>query len=414
MQACETLAEGEGVGVHDDGFVVPSGTVTFLFTDVEGSTRLWAADPDGMSASLRVHDDIVRSRIESLDGYVFSTAGDSFAAAFALASKAVEATAELQAALSGTEWPGPELRVRAGLHLGEAEQRGGDYFGPAVNTAARVSAAGHGGQTLLTEVVRVASRVKGTVDLGLHALRDVEESTHIHQLGSGDFPDLGSNAGADVPGARADLPRSWFITMQPGLPRETITLTTELTIGRDVGRPVVDGHLALQGDPTVSRLHAVFIPKPTGWCVQATDAPNGLFVNGTRLAPGAVHLLGPEDLIRLGERTTLLFHTLVTATDDRSSTQTARTIPELTPGERRVLLSLCSPVLSGDTFTPPATVHAIAVGLVVSESAVKQQLGRLYAKFEVDEGPDRRVRLANEALGCGAVRVADLQSLSEA
>lgn len=399
--------------MHDDGFVVPSGTVTFLFTDVEGSTRMWASDADGMSASLRVHDDIVRSSIESLGGYVFSTAGDSFAAAFALASKAVEATAQLQAALAQMAWPGPELSVRAGLHLGEAEQRGGDYFGPAVNTAARVSAAGHGGQTLLTEAVRVASRVKGTVDLGRHALRDVEESVHIHQLGEGDFPDLRSGADGDVPATRVDLPRSWFVALQPDQPPQTITLASELTVGRDVGLPVVDGHLALQGDPTVSRLHAVLIPKPTGWCVQATNAPNGLFVNGTRLAPGAVHLLGPEDEIRLGERTTLVFHTLRAATDDRSSTQTARSIPELTPGERRVLLSLCSPVLGGDTFTPPATVHAIAAELVVTESAVKQQLGRLYAKFEVDEGSDRRLRLANEALGCGAVRVADLQSLRE-
>jgi class 3 adenylate cyclase len=409
--ACDNVQVGEGV--HDDGFVVPSGTVTFLFTDVEGSTRLWAADSDGMSASLRTHDDIVRSLIQSLDGYVFGTAGDSFAAAFTLASKAIEATAELQAALASAAWPGPELRVRAGLHLGEAEQRDGDYFGPAVNTAARVSEAGHGGQTLLTEAVRVASRVKGTVDLGLHALRDVEEPIHIHQLAPGDFPDLRGEASNQAPASYGGLPRSWFVVVQPDRAPATVTLTSELTVGRDVGRTEVDGHLALQGDPTVSRLHAVLIPKPTGWCVQATNATNGLFVNGTRLAPGAVHLMAPEDEIRLGERTTLTFHTLVAATDDRSSTQTARSIPDLTPGERRVLLSLCSPVLGGDMFTPPATVQAIAAELVVTESAVKQQLGRLYTKFEVDEGPDRRVRLANEALGCGAVRLADLQSLRE-
>ena len=387
--------------------------MTFLFTDVEGSTRLWAADADSMGASLRVHDDIVRSSIESLGGYVFSTAGDSFAAAFALASKAVEATAEMPVALANAPWPGPELRVRAGLHLGEAEQRGGDYFGPAVNTAARVSAAGHGGQTLLTEAVRIASRVKGTIDLGRHSLRDVEESAHIHQLGAGNFPELRGEGGQEIPTTHHGLPRSWFVVLQPDHPPETVTLSNELTVGRDVGQSAVEGHLALKGDPTVSRLHAVLIPKPTGWCVQATNATNGLFVNGMRLAPGAVHLLAPEDEIRLGERTTLAFHTLIGATDDRSSTQTARSIPELTPGERRVLLSLCSPVLGGDTFTPPATVQAIAGELVVTESAVKQQLGRLYAKFDVDEGSDRRVRLANEALGCGAVRLADLQSLRE-
>jgi hypothetical protein len=85
-------------------------------------------------------------------------------------------------------------------------------------------------------------------------------------------------------------------------------------------------------------------------------------------------------------------------------------VPELTPGERRVLLCLCSPVLDGDAFTPPATVPAIAEQLYVTESAVKQQLGRLYLKFGVGEGADRRVRLANEALICGAVRRADLQA----
>ena len=135
--------------------VRPSGTVTFLFTDVEGSTRLWAADSDAMSASLQVHDRILRWAIESFGGYVFTTAGDSFAAAFARASDAVAAAAQAQRELAGAAWgSGPALRVRMGMHLGEAEERGGDYFGPVVNTAARVEAAGHGGQVLMTAAVR--------------------------------------------------------------------------------------------------------------------------------------------------------------------------------------------------------------------------------------------------------------------
>lgn len=206
---------------------------------------------------------------------------------------------------------------------------------------------------------------------------------------------------------------SWFVLHQPGQAPATIPLEGELTVGRDVGLPAVEGHLATVGDPAVSRLHALIIPKPAGWCVQATEATNGLFVNGRRLAPGAVVLLANRDEIRLGERTTLVFHTLTSAADDRSNTQAARPVPDLTPGERRVLLAMCAPVLDGDAFTPPASVQAIAGELYVTESAVKQQLGRLYLKFDVLEGSDRRLRLANEALVRGAVSLADLRSQRE-
>ena len=167
----------------------PSGTVTFLFTDVEGSTRLWAADKDAMSASLLVHDRVLRDAIESHGGYVFTTAGDSFAAAFARASDSVAAAATAQQELATAAWPGPALRVRMGMHLGEAEERGGDYFGPVVNTTARVEAAGHGGQVLITSAVRAAAAVNAH-DLGVHGLRDVDEQMHLFQMGDGEFPRL--------------------------------------------------------------------------------------------------------------------------------------------------------------------------------------------------------------------------------
>ena len=169
--------------------VNPSGTVTFLFTDVEGSTRLWAADKDAMSASLLVHDRILRGTIESHGGYVFTTAGDSFAAAFARASDAVAAASTAQQELVAAAWPGPALRVRMGMHLGEAEERGGDYFGPVVNTTARVESAGHGGQVLITSAVRETAAVNAS-DLGVHRLRDVDEPMHLFQLGDGEFPRL--------------------------------------------------------------------------------------------------------------------------------------------------------------------------------------------------------------------------------
>jgi predicted ATPase/class 3 adenylate cyclase len=173
-----------------ESVMTPSGTVTFLFTDVEGSTRLWAADRDAMSASLVVHDAIVRGAIDACGGYVFATAGDSFAAAFARASDAVRAARDAQETLAGAVWPGPVLRVRMGMHIGEAEERGGDYFGPAVNTAARLEAAGHGGQVLITELVRATAAVTGATDLGVHRLPDVPGTMRLFQLDSGQFPPL--------------------------------------------------------------------------------------------------------------------------------------------------------------------------------------------------------------------------------
>lgn len=168
---------------------LPSGTVTFLFSDVEGSTKLWAGDASRMSASLRVHDAVLREAIGSCSGYVFTTAGDSFAAAFSRASDAVEAARLIQDELLSRDWPGPVLRVRVGLHMGEAEERDGDYFGPVVNLASRVEAAGHGGQVLLTETVRASADVAAK-DLGEHQLRDVRGRVRLFQLGDKEFAPL--------------------------------------------------------------------------------------------------------------------------------------------------------------------------------------------------------------------------------
>lgn len=167
----------------------PTGLVTFLFTDVEGSTRLWASDTTGMSASLKVHDELLRNVIDAHGGYVFTTAGDAFCVAFAHASDAVRCARSAQGALADVDWPGPTLLVRMGLHQGEVEARDGDYFGPAVNTAARVASVGHGGQVILTDGVRAAAAVSVT-ELGVHRLRDVPEALHLHQFGDGEYPAL--------------------------------------------------------------------------------------------------------------------------------------------------------------------------------------------------------------------------------
>ena len=118
--------------------VLPSGVVTFLFTDVEGSTRRWDADADAMRVALAAHDEVLCGAIEAHGGYMFKHTGDGVCAAFASPRSAVDAALAAQRAL--------ELPVRMGSATGEAELREGDYFGAVLNRAARVMAAGHGGR----------------------------------------------------------------------------------------------------------------------------------------------------------------------------------------------------------------------------------------------------------------------------
>jgi len=169
----------------------PSGTVTFLFTDTEGSTQLWEAAPDAMRAALAWHDSILRVAIEAHDGYVFATGGDGFAAAFARAGDALAAGEKARMALVSEEWPEEApLRVRMALHTGEAAERDGNYFGGAVNRAARLMAVGHGGQLLVSAAT--AELLTGTelVDLGEHRLRDLDRPLRVFQVGEGRFPAL--------------------------------------------------------------------------------------------------------------------------------------------------------------------------------------------------------------------------------
>ena len=161
-----------------------------MFSDVVGSTRLWGKDPDAMSASLRLHDELFNATIARFGGHVFATAGDSFAAAFNAASAGVECAGALQAGLATMDWgTGPALSVRIGLHAGKAEERGGDYFGPSVNLSARVMSVAHGGQCLFTDTVRDSAAIDAT-DLGVHTLRDIETPMHLNQLGDEEFPAL--------------------------------------------------------------------------------------------------------------------------------------------------------------------------------------------------------------------------------
>ncbi len=166
----------------------PGGTVTFLFTDIEGSTKLWEQYPEVMRVALARHDALLQKAIEDNNGYVFKTVGDAFCAAFPTAPDALNAALASHLLLGNEEWDGiGGLRVRMGLHTGEAEERDGDYFGPTLNRVARLQALAYGGQTLLSqatyELVRdhLPDRVE-TRPLGLHRLKDLNRAEQVHQV----------------------------------------------------------------------------------------------------------------------------------------------------------------------------------------------------------------------------------------
>ena len=178
----------------------PTGTVTFLFTDIEESTQLWQRHPAAMPAALARHDALLRHIIEMNYGHVFKTVGDSFYAAFRTPVAAIGAALDVQTAVLAEKWVDiSQLRVRVALHTGAAEERDGDYFGGPVNLVARLLSAGHGGQILLSAAARELLRgslPEGVTlrDLGEQRLKGFDRSERVFQLDEpslpGEFPPL--------------------------------------------------------------------------------------------------------------------------------------------------------------------------------------------------------------------------------
>jgi predicted ATPase/class 3 adenylate cyclase len=187
--------------VSDPPAAAPSGVVTFLFTDVEGSTRRWENDADGMRKALAAHDKVLRTAIEAYDGFLFSHTGDGFVAAFASPMSAVNAAIDAQREL--------QLPVRMGLATGEAELRDGDYFGTVLNRAARVMAAGHGGQILLAESTAGLLSGVDLLDLGPRRLRDMPTPVGVFQV--------------RAPGLRFEFPPLRALDTSPGNLRRAAT-----------------------------------------------------------------------------------------------------------------------------------------------------------------------------------------------
>ena len=173
----------------------PTGTVTFLFTDIEGSTRLWERSPEAMSDALARHDEILAGATDAHGGHVFKTVGDAFCCAFLTPSAALEAALLAQRALLAEEWVEEVgvIKVRIALHTGAAEERGGDYYGPPVNRVARLLSAGHGGQVLLSRAAQELVRDElpegaSLRDLGERRLKDLFRPERIFQLIAPDLP----------------------------------------------------------------------------------------------------------------------------------------------------------------------------------------------------------------------------------
>ncbi|MBV8491402.1 MAG: adenylate/guanylate cyclase domain-containing protein, partial [Candidatus Eremiobacteraeota bacterium] len=267
---------------------LPTGTVTFAFSDIAGSTQRWERRREEMQQALRRHDALLREAIESNGGSVFKTVGDAFCAVFATAPEAVSAALAAQRAIAAGDWSAVEgLQIRMALHTGNAEERDGDYFGPAVNRVARLMGVANEGQIIISRVV--ADLVQGQMpsgtsllDLGTHRLRDLTTPEQIFQIVAPDlrqdFPPLKS-----LEGHPTNLPvqltpfigRESEIAQITDLARESrlVTLLGSGGVGKtrtalQAAAELLDGHidgawfveLAPLGNPTLvpSAIAAVF------------------------------------------------------------------------------------------------------------------------------------------------------------
>lgn len=213
----------------------PSGTVTFLFTDIEDSTKLWEKHPEAMKSALAKHDTVLKEVIESNNGQIIKTTGDGFHAVFSTAIDAVKASLKAQHEFQSSGYfqdSDVSIRVRMGLHTGEAELRDGDYYGSTLNRATRIMNVGHGGQILLSETaMQVAQEHLPndvlTLDLGQHHLKGLNRPEHIFQL--------------NAPSLRHEFPALKSLT------HATNNLPTQLTsfIGRE--RELAEAKSRLEG-----------------------------------------------------------------------------------------------------------------------------------------------------------------------
>ncbi|HEU0303806.1 MAG TPA: adenylate/guanylate cyclase domain-containing protein, partial [Gaiellaceae bacterium] len=280
---------------------LPVGTVTFLFTDIEGSTQLLKQlGGEGYAEALDDHRRILRDAFTEHGGHEIDTQGDSFFVAFRRAKDAVSCAIACQRGLAGHAWPdSAELRVRMGIHTGEPAVGGERYVGLGVNRGARIAAAGHGGQVLVSQTTRELLRDDPVPDatlrdLGEHQLKDMDEPERIYQLVAlglrEEFPGLKTAASTPFEGregelaeaAAEELAKSW---RRPGR-RVLIGATFAAAL---VG--VTIGVLSTQGGGSTAQAsvsaNAVGVLHPEGGEV-AAEIPVGIAPGGVAAGEGAI------------------------------------------------------------------------------------------------------------------------------
>jgi class 3 adenylate cyclase len=261
--------------------------LTFLFTDVEGSTRLMERHPRAYGAALLRHDAIVREAVDAGGGRIFETLGDGVYAAFPRPAGAVKAAFRAQTALAGERWGEVgTFKVRMALHPGPVEPRGAHYYGPPLYRCARILALLHGGQVVLSAAAARAGLPPGAglLDLGEHRLRDLSRPERLFQLLHPDLPagfpplrSAGAGAGGDPPAARWQL----RVRDPSGAARVVPLVESTATIGRSPACTV------WLDSPYASRQHARIELHPDGPVLTDLGSRNGSHLNGRRVERSA-------------------------------------------------------------------------------------------------------------------------------
>jgi YVTN family beta-propeller protein len=289
----------------DSATELPVGTVTFLFTDIEGSTRLLKQLRDRYGAALADHQTILRETFAEYGGHEIDTQGDSFFVAFVRAKDAVAAAVAGQTALARHTWPaGVELRVRMGIHTGEPAVGGERYVGLGVHRAARICAAGHGGQVLVSQTSRELLRddpIENVtlLDLGEHQLKDLDEPERLYQLQapglSETFPPLKTAAPTPFAGREGELAEAAAAQMRRRWTRPRRRTLVAATLGAAAVGVALGVFLTRGGSTgTVVAANAVgVIDSETGKL--SSQIPVGAAPAGVAVVPGAIWVTNADD-----------------------------------------------------------------------------------------------------------------------
>jgi predicted ATPase/class 3 adenylate cyclase len=339
---------------------LPSGVVTFLMTDIERSSALWEADPDAMAASLALHDELIARCAEDHSGRLLKSKGegDSTVTVFPRASDALECAAALRESLAAVTWHGElDLRVRAAVHTGEAHQRAGDYFGPALNRTARLRGMADGGTTLLSQATRELVHdhlPPGTelVDLGTHELRDLSRPERVFEL--------------RAPGETARIPPP------PREIRKTVTAVFACLVDgpeqdADAEARRRDGAQALAAARTVLERHGATVDEYAGEALMAVFG---------------VPLLHEDDALRAVRASVELRRTLPGRS--RVGVATGEVIAEREPGR--------APLATGEAISAARRLQEAAAPDEIAVDAATRRLVR--DSVALDPAPDETFRVA--------------------